>query len=215
MQLADRDGLSAVSMRGVADELGVRAMSLYGNVESKDTLLTAMVDRVYEQMRFPDPAGDWRPELGSYASSSRLLFRRHAWAIELVARQPRPGPSMLRHHGAVLGTLLAGRLSLSLARHAFAAVTSYITGFVLAESSTTYDISLEHEYFSGVRVPATDYPHFVTVLDTTMDAPFSFDTEGSRFVDHPRCDRSPSGARLSGVTSRSIVRQTGRTPSQS
>jgi AcrR family transcriptional regulator len=87
MALADADGIDAVSMRNVAQELGVGAMTLYSYVESKDDLIALMADRLMEQFLVPGPLPqDWRAALTAIATRSRETLVRHAWVMDGIGR---------------------------------------------------------------------------------------------------------------------------------
>ncbi|MDX3005220.1 TetR/AcrR family transcriptional regulator C-terminal domain-containing protein [Kribbella solani] len=84
--VADGEGIAAVSMRRVAVELGVGTMSLYRHVQSKDELLTEMVDAVFGEYELPDPGpAGWRPKLELIARRQWELCRRHLWLAATVS----------------------------------------------------------------------------------------------------------------------------------
>src|SRR5215213_884705 len=79
--LADDRGAEALTMRNVAKELGVEAMSLYNHVANKNDLLDGMVDLVFSEIEPPASAGDWKSELRRRAIATRTALARHRWAI--------------------------------------------------------------------------------------------------------------------------------------
>lgn len=94
--LADAEGLEAVSMRRVAQELGVVPMTLYTYVPDKSTLLDLMLDRVYLAMPRADRAGEpWRDRLAAIAEENRRLYLDHPWAAGLPAGRPPLGPGRM------------------------------------------------------------------------------------------------------------------------
>ncbi len=99
VRLADAEGLGAVSMRRVAGELGVPAMTLYSHVPGKDELVDLMLDTALGEL-YPDEqapaAGNWRARVEAVARANRQFFLRHAWALS-VAR-PAPGPNRIRKY---------------------------------------------------------------------------------------------------------------------
>lgn len=93
VSIADARGLAELSMRGVAEQLGVGTMSLYTYVPSKAELLDAMVDLVCaETARDDQPAGDWRARLEHVARDNWNLYRRHPWLLQLATCRPPLGP---------------------------------------------------------------------------------------------------------------------------
>jgi AcrR family transcriptional regulator len=139
MAVADRDGLGSLTIRSLAQELGVKPMSVYHYVTNKDQILDSIVDRVFDEIELPSPGGDWRIEMRRRAGSARQALSRHPWAIALLQSRVNPGPATLRHHNAVLGTLRSAGFSIELTAHAFALIDSYVFGFALSE--TTLPIS--------------------------------------------------------------------------
>lgn len=105
VQLADREGADGLSMRRLAGELGAGAMSLYHYVSSKEELLDAMIDMVFEEIELPPEETDWQAAIRRRAVSARQVLARHPWAIGLLESRTAPGPANLRHHEAVTACL--------------------------------------------------------------------------------------------------------------
>jgi AcrR family transcriptional regulator len=112
IELADADGLEAVSMRALAAALGTGAASLYRYVESKDELIDLMADAVMgAAMRFGSPAsadganGGWRAHLRSYARGLRAMVRHHPWMVVEGAGRTSLGPNTAAVFEWVLGGL--------------------------------------------------------------------------------------------------------------
>lgn len=92
--LADEEGLDAVTMRRVAEQLGVTTMALYRYVPGKGELLALMVDAaIGEPPGFADLAGDWRRGLERWARRMLGVFRRHPWALDVAADRWALGPN--------------------------------------------------------------------------------------------------------------------------
>jgi AcrR family transcriptional regulator len=167
--VADRGGLTAVTMRSVGKELGVEAMSLYHHVDGKDALLDALAEHVFSQITLPAADEPWRAAMARRATSAREVLGAHPWALGLIESRPVPGPSMLRHHDAVVACLRGGGFSLRLAAHAFSALDAYVYGFVLTERTLPFDaVGGEAEYARGVSLAADDHPHLVAMLSELL-----------------------------------------------
>ena len=136
--LADREGV-AVSMRKLAKELGVEAMSLYHHVAGKNALLDGMVDHVFSEIDLPAAEQGWKAAMRQRAISARAALRRHPWAIALMESRSTPGPANLRHHDAVIGCLRQAGFSVALTAHAYSILDAYIYGFALQEASLPFD----------------------------------------------------------------------------
>ncbi len=133
--VADTGGIAALTIRTLAQELGVKPMSVYHHVANKDEILDGIVDIVFSEIDLPSAEGDWQREMLRRGVSARRVLRRHPWAIPLLQSRTSPGPATLTHHNAVLGSLRAGGFSLEMTAHAYALLDSYIFGFALSEAA--------------------------------------------------------------------------------
>jgi AcrR family transcriptional regulator len=133
VELADEDGIEALSMRKLAQALGVEAMSLYHHVANKDELLDAMVDVVFTEVDLPAADGPWMVEVRGRCTSLREVLLRHPWAVGRLDSRRNPGMATLVHHDAVIGCLRGGGFSVRKAALAFATVDAYVFGFVVQQ----------------------------------------------------------------------------------
>src|SRR5215467_7445946 len=104
IDVADRGGIAALTIRSLADELGVKPMSLYHHVANKEAIIDGIIDVVFGEIELPPTDTDWRSALRRRAYSARAVLRRHPWATPLMESRTNPGPATLRHHDAVIGT---------------------------------------------------------------------------------------------------------------
>ena len=159
---ADAGGLEAVTMRRLADELGVAPMALYRHVANRDDLIDGMVDVVFGELYLPPTRTDWRRAMRKRAISVRDVLARHRWAIGLMESRASPGQATLRHHDAVIGSLRAADFSVEVAAHAFSVLDSYIYGFALQEASLPFDSGEGTADLAEAtlrQMPADQYPH--------------------------------------------------------
>jgi AcrR family transcriptional regulator len=164
--LADRDGVGALSMRKLAQELGVEAMSLYHHVAGKDAILDGIVDVVFGEIELPSGDGGWKAAMRRRAISAREALRRHPWATALMESRSTPGPANLRHHDAVLGVLRNAGFSVELAAHAYSLLDAYIYGFALQESSLPFDTPEETAQVASSIMdgfPADAFPYLTEI----------------------------------------------------
>lgn len=106
IQIADRDGLGGLSMRRLADELGITAMSLYGYVPSKAELLDVMADRAYAEITLSrDPAVGWRERAAALAEQHWALLVSHPWLLQIATSRPLLGPNMTAFYDAELAAV--------------------------------------------------------------------------------------------------------------
>jgi AcrR family transcriptional regulator len=134
VELADRAGIESISMRRLAQELGVEAMSLYTHVRNKEDLLDGMVDAVIGMIPVDADAGgaEWRASLRGMALDARGVMLRHPWAPRTVETRAVPGPAGLAYANTVLGILREGGFSVAQAHHALHILGSRVLGFTQA-----------------------------------------------------------------------------------
>ncbi|MFC7383102.1 TetR/AcrR family transcriptional regulator [Sphaerisporangium rhizosphaerae] len=134
IEIADAEGLGALSMRAIAVRLGAGTMSLYRHIPDKDDLLDLMVDEVYGMIELPErSAGDWRAALVLIATQTRAVLRSHPWFVAAASSRAPLGPNALRHLEYTLAALDGHGLRLPEMARMVGATTSYVTGFVLQE----------------------------------------------------------------------------------
>jgi AcrR family transcriptional regulator len=127
--LADKEGVQALSMRKVAEAVGVSPMSLYTYVPSKSELLDLMFDRVLGGAADPDEAVvGWREQLAFMARERWALSERHSWLLDLPAHRPPLGPNMMRKAMAMLSAVATMGLTPQETRLAADLLQDYITG---------------------------------------------------------------------------------------
>jgi AcrR family transcriptional regulator len=180
--LADDGGIEALSMRKLAKDLGVEAMSLYNHVKNKDDLVDEMVDLVVRQIELPsDP--DWERAIRQCAISAYDTFLRHPWACSLVMA---PGDlrleenPRLRYMDWLLGRLEEAGFSPELTYRGYHALDSHILGFTmwhLGHSTAREDITGEEDAraFIAKLIPqlrANGYPHVAEHAEQHVSAPW-------------------------------------------
>lgn len=168
ISLADQSGLAALSMRKLAQQLHVEAMSLYHHVANKEELLDGMVDFIFGQIVVSDTE-DWKTAMRQRAASSRAVLLQHPWATSLLDSRTNPGAATLQHHNSILGILRSAGFSVALAAHAFSLIDSYIYGFVIQEQQLPFrnQEELEHMAAAMLEHDAMDaYPHLKELITT-------------------------------------------------
>jgi AcrR family transcriptional regulator len=167
--LADRHGIGRLSMRKLADELGVAAMSLYYYVPNKERLIDGMVDIVFGEIEAPSLELDWKAAMRRRAVSTREALKRHRWAVGHMEGRTNHGPANLRLHDAVLGCLRAAGFSLEMTVHAYSVQDAYIYGFALQEQDMSPESADEfaaeaQRQMQEYEAVLADYPHLVEVV---------------------------------------------------
>ena len=164
--LADRSGLAAVSMRALAAELGVGAMTLYTHVPGKGELVDLMLDSVLAELYPADDAllaGGWRERLEAMARTNWDLFLRHQWALHLATGRPPLGPHLMRKYEVELRSvdgLGLGEVEMDL-------LVTLVNGFVRGSVSGVHE-KADAERASGITEEqwwAATEPYLAEVFD--------------------------------------------------
>ena len=140
LRLMDREGLEAVTMRAVARDLGVEAMSLYNHVIDKEDLMDGIIDLVMGGFQPPVHRDDWREAAREAGREWRRLLKAHPSMIQLLAERSKPMTTVaaLDCIECALEPLLRAGLTPHEAANAFHTFGGYIFGFVLMETRQTF-----------------------------------------------------------------------------
>jgi AcrR family transcriptional regulator len=144
MLLVRAEGLGAVSMRRIADELGTGPMSLYRHLGDRKELLIAMLDQVARGIDLPPPVGDARSEITALLTGIHDALGRDPWAVQLLINDKLAGPSILpvveRLFAALAGTGLTPRDT----SVTYALLWHYTVGEILDTHHTVTDPYAQH-----------------------------------------------------------------------
>ncbi|MDQ3979029.1 MAG: TetR/AcrR family transcriptional regulator C-terminal domain-containing protein [Actinomycetota bacterium] len=136
LRLVDREGLAALNMRALAQELGVGTMSVYHYVPNKDAVLEGLVEAVLSEIEIPPPeSGTWAERAAQMARSLRMVALRHPACVPLLLTRPFSTERALRPCEAAFGALREGGLDTEQALIAFRTTVAYVLGFVMLESA--------------------------------------------------------------------------------
>jgi AcrR family transcriptional regulator len=143
--LADEEGVTSLSMRRLARELGVVPMALYKHVANKDELLDAIIDVVVAEIDPPREDADWKTAIRERILSARRALLRHPWASRVMESRTEPTPVLLAYMDSMIGMFLAGGFSIDLTHHAMHALGSRLMGFTQELFNDTSDADPEVE----------------------------------------------------------------------
>jgi AcrR family transcriptional regulator len=135
LELADRAGLDAVSMRRLGQELGVEAMSLYNHVANKDDILRGIFEVVMDEVEPATDEDGWKVGIYASAASAHQTLVRHPWAHEVMMSTAVISPGRMRWMESVLKTLREAGFSVEQSCHAYHALDSHVIGFTLWQAS--------------------------------------------------------------------------------
>jgi AcrR family transcriptional regulator len=180
IKLADTGGLGSLSMRKLGHELGVEAMAIYHHFANKERVLDGIVDLVFDEIELPAAGADWKTAMRQRAISVRDAMARHRWAIGMMESRREPGPANLRHHDAVIGSLLAGGFDMTMAAHAYALLDSYIYGFALTHMNLPFENADDAAAIAESMVQPFEpgaYPNLVAMIEHGMQPGYDFGSE--------------------------------------
>lgn len=158
IDLADREGIRALTMRRLAEDLGVEAMSLYYHVASKEALLDGVIDMIVAEINSevnkidaPEPEDDWKRTMRMRILAAREVMFRHRWAPKVIEERTSINPEMVLYFDGLIEIFHRGGLSYDLAHHAMHALGSRALGFTQelfepderAEKGESSDMMLE------------------------------------------------------------------------
>jgi len=133
LQLADREGLEAVTLRRVAARLGVHVTSLYNHVPTKEAVLDGVVERLIAEADLPTGEVRWEEWVRRFAAAMRSGARKHPGAFEAFHHRPVQGPRAAQAAEVGLAAFRAGGFSATQAYGAVKATTLAVLGLVLEE----------------------------------------------------------------------------------
>ena len=129
VDLADNGGLDSLSMRKLAEELGVVPMALYKHVASKEELLDGMIDVVVAEIDPPVPGAEWKSAVRNRILSARRSLLRHPWAPQVIESRKNPTPAVLAYMDSMIGIFRTGGFSVNLTHHVMHTIGSRVLGF--------------------------------------------------------------------------------------
>ena len=181
IRLADESGIEALTMRKLARELGVEAMSLYNHVPNKGALVDAMADAVMAEIELPETA-EWRAAIRQCAISAHDVLLRHRWAPPFVmapTAEPSVATPRLHYMEWLMHRLRDAGFSSELTYSAYHALDGHILGFTMwqlghAASAVALLGDREVAEWAGEflrRLPAEDFPYFAEHVHQHLAAP--------------------------------------------
>jgi AcrR family transcriptional regulator len=171
VDLADREGLEALTMRRLAQELGVEAMSLYHHVANKEAILDGVVEVVLgeiletvDRADAPAPQDDWLTALRTRILAARAVLLRHPWAPRVIETRTTMSPAIVGYFDGLLGILRSGGFSYDLAHHALHALGSRALGFTQELFEPDDPDAADADAAAMLEQGADQFPHIVEML---------------------------------------------------
>lgn len=194
--IADSDGVKAVTMRSIAEELGCGTMSLYRYVQNKEEVLDLIVDAVLgEEGLPPKPSGDFRADLRRLARARRAVMLLHPWMAQLAAGRPALGPNAIASTEFAMGALDGLDLSMEKRVRLVNTLHAFVIGFVQTEAEEAAwrrpdggDDNWQERALPYLThlMESGKYPHFTRMVheaDQYPDRDEAFDWQLERVLD--------------------------------
>jgi TetR/AcrR family transcriptional regulator, tetracycline repressor protein len=158
VELVDREGIEALSMRRLASELGIGTMTIYGYFRDKEELLDASIERVARRYDLTAGEGDWRPRLRELVQTMYRSLLEHPSTVQIRSRRPILNPGAIRACEAGMTILDDAGFELKEAAAAFRLLFTYVFGYA-AFSSYEPSVKLKREWETELSaLPEDEYP---------------------------------------------------------
>jgi AcrR family transcriptional regulator len=160
LAIADAEGFEAVSMRRVAQELGVGTMSLYYYVKTKDDLVAVMDDALMGEILVPSLPKGWKRAIAEIAARTLAVFLRHPWALVSMSSAP-PGVNAMRHMEQCLEALAETSMTAEQKLTLLAIVDDFVFGHALREAAS--DAAIDPE-LAAAQMASGAFPQLAKVF---------------------------------------------------
>jgi TetR/AcrR family tetracycline transcriptional repressor len=166
LEMLDRDGLAALSMRRLADSLGVGTMTLYGYFRSKEELLDTVIDAAVADREPVELEGPWQDQLRRLMQAARRSLGRHPSLVKVRAERPVLRPEALRFAESGLTILRAAGFDRTDAARGFRLLFTYVFGYVSFSPEAGESDARRDSRAATDALPQADYP---TLRDTAAE----------------------------------------------
>jgi AcrR family transcriptional regulator len=170
LELLDRDGLEALSMRRLAEHLGVGTMTLYGYFANKDDLLDAVIDAAVADREQVTLEGSWQDQLRRLMQASRRGLERHPSLVKVRAERPVLRPEALRFAESGLTILRGAGFGRSDAARGFRLLFTYVFGYVSFSPDEHADAARKASREATAALPPDEYPAITESAEELSDA---------------------------------------------
>jgi len=179
--VADEGGIESLTMRNLADKLGVEAMSLYYHVANKEAVMDGVVDAILGEIEeaaggFTPPAdsADWQTAVRSRILTAREVMLRHPWAPGVIETRTTMSPVIMRYFDTLLGLFREGGFSYELAHHTMHVLGSRALGFTQELFEPDNESDSQEEAAIMLEHMADELPYVVEMLmEVSHDDPDS------------------------------------------
>ncbi|MCX6430321.1 MAG: TetR/AcrR family transcriptional regulator C-terminal domain-containing protein [Actinobacteria bacterium] len=178
VRLADESGLDALSMRNLAQELGVVPMALYKHVANKEELFDEMINALVLEIDPLQKDLEWKPALRHRILSARTVLLRHPWAPHVIESRTSASPVVLDYMDTLIGIFLKAGFSLDLTHHAMHALGSRMWGFIQEVFPTPESPTDPEELAEAFAQWSIRYPNIIEMATAANHTDESQRTQG-------------------------------------
>jgi AcrR family transcriptional regulator len=182
LAIADERGIDAISMRAVADRVGLTPMALYPHVGDKSGLLDGLVGRILSELPVPDSGTDWRDRLDALAHAARGVAKRHPAAVGLLFSRPGITPDAVRVIDAVYQALLDAGVSPAQVPRLERMFSTLVLGYGMSEASGRFSTGELDPRGRRGQLPEGALPGHQALAEY-LDRPVDWDAEFAADVD--------------------------------
>ena len=168
LEIIDREGLEALTMRRLGSELGVEAMSLYNHVANKAALMDGLLELVTLKIPIPENPGTWREAIQEMARSYRRVALQHPNVMPLVMSRPFNTVASLRPVEFAFQTMLDAGFSPAFALTAFRTLVAFASGYVVSEIAGFFGEPDGDSNIAIEDLQPSDFPALSKVLPQVM-----------------------------------------------
>jgi len=161
LQIADQDGLDAVSLRRIARSLGVHVTSLYNHIPTKEAVLAEMMKALVAEARLPVGKMNWRDWVRGCAASFRALAKKHPGAFQLFQRSAAQGEQAVASLESAIAAFRADGFDLHATQCAIKTTNVAILGLVLDDMAHLQQPGTQTDLSN---LPAEEFPHINELL---------------------------------------------------
>jgi AcrR family transcriptional regulator len=202
MALADERGLDAVTMRAVAERVGVTPMALYPHVGDKQALLDGLLGRLLAEIALPDPAAPWRDRLVALAHGLRATGQRHPAVFPLLLARPSVTTGALRVVEAIYAALREAGVPDPQVPRVERLLSTFVIGYLASQANGRFGPGSSAPRQRRTQVPADELPvHHALAphldLEVDWDAEFDADLDDMLRMVSAIAARGPAGGPVS------------------
>jgi AcrR family transcriptional regulator len=179
LEIADEQGLAAVTMRSVARRVGLTPMALYGHIGDKEGLLDSMLGQLLSEISLPDEAGTWQERLTILANEARTLAKGHPGAIGLVFARPSVTAGAVRVVDAVYVALLDAGVPPDEVPRVERLLSTVVLGYATSEANGRFSGGTLNPRGSRGQLPEGELPGHAS-LSRWLETPVDWDAEFER-----------------------------------